>query len=128
MIDDAPQFVKPEDAGGGGVARAGDRAITVILLVASGVIAAGLAFAGLMLIMSTDSCGSTSDDGCNYSVFTIAWLLSMATPLVGFLVTLFFTIRRLARGETAFWVPLAGTVGFFAAFVLTAYVAFAALG
>lgn len=128
MTDEPPQFVKPEHDASGRVARAGDRASTVILLVASGVIAVGLAFAGLMLVMSTDSCGSSSEAGCNYSLFTIAWLLSMATPLIGFLITLFFTIRRLARTETAFWVPLAGTVGFSAAFALAVFVAFQAIG
>lgn len=128
MSDEPPQFVKPERDASGRVARAGDRASTIVLLVASGIIAVGLAFAGLMLVMSTDSCGSSSDVSCNYSLFTIAWLLSMATPLIGFLITLFFTIRRLARSETAFWVPLAGTVGFFAAFSLSVFAVFQALG
>lgn len=128
MDDAAPQFVKPEHESTGRAARAGDRAGTVILLVASGVIAVGLAFAGLMLIMSTDSCGSSSDNGCDYDLFTMAWLFSMATPLVGFLITLFFTIRKMARNETSFWIPLAGTVGFIVAFALSVFVAFQALG
>lgn len=128
MTDEPRQFVKPEHDDSGRIARAGDRASTIILLVASGIIAVGLAFAGLILVMSTDSCGSSSDVSCNYSLFTIAWLFSMATPLIGFLVTLFFTIRRLARSETAFWVPLAGTAGFFAAFALSVFVAFQAIG
>lgn len=128
MNEATPEFVKPEHDSSGRVARAGDRTATVILLGASGVIAAGLAFAGLMLIMSTDSCGSSSDIGCEYGLFTIAWLFSMATPLVGFMVTLFFTIRRMARNGTAFWVPLAGTAGFIAAFALSVFVAFQAIG
>lgn len=128
MDDAAPQFVKPENEATGRATRAGDRVGTIILLVASGVIAAGLAFAGLMLVMSTDSCGSVSDRECNYSLFTTAWLFSMATPLVGFLITLFFTIRKMARNETSFWIPLVGTVGFIAAFALSVFVAFQALG
>lgn len=128
MNEATPEFVKPEHEATGRAARAGDRAGTIILLVTSGVIAAGLAFAGLMLVMSTDSCGSVTDKECNYSLFTTAWLFSMAAPLVGFLITLFFTIRRMARNETSFWVPLAGTVGFTAAFGLSVVVAFQALG
>lgn len=128
MDDAAPQFVKPEHEATGRATRAGDRVGTIILLVASGVIATGLAFAGLMLVMSTDSCGSVSDKDCNYSLFTTAWLFSMATPLVGFLITLFFTIRKMARNETSFWIPLVGTVGFIAAFALSVFVAFQALG
>lgn len=126
MTVEAPQFVKPEHETVGRVARAGDRAGAVILLVASGVIAAGLAFAGLMLVMSTDSCGATSD--CNLDLFTVGWILSMASPLIGFLVTLFFTIRRLGRRETAFWVPLVGIVGIFTAFALSVALAFQSVG
>lgn len=43
-------------------------------------------------------------------------------------ITLIFTIRKMARSETAVWVPLAGTVGFFAAFALSVFVAFQAVG
>lgn len=98
----------------------------MILLVVSGVIAAGLAFMGLMLIFGTDSCGASTD--CDLDRFTTGWLLTMAAPIVGFVITLIVTIVRLARGRRAFWVPLAGTGIFVAAFAGAAAFAFSGLG
>ena len=98
----------------------------MLLLVASGVIAAGLAFMGLMLVFGTDSCGASTD--CDLDRFTTGWLLTMAAPVVGFVITLIVTIVRLARGRRAFWVPLAGTGIFIAVFAAAAAFAFSGLG
>ncbi len=98
----------------------------MLLLVGSGVIAAGLAFMGLMLIFGTDSCGASTD--CDLDRFTTGWLLTMAAPIVGFVLTLIATIVQLVRGRRAFWVPLAGTGLFVAAFAGAAAFAFSGLG
>lgn len=98
----------------------------VILLVVSGVIAAALAFAGLFLIFGTDSCGASIE--CDLDRFTTGWLLSMAIPIIGFLATLIVTIIRLARKQTAFWIPLAGTAAFVVGFTAAVAFAFSGLG
>lgn len=100
-----------------------DRAVTIVLLVASGMVAAVLAFAGLMLVMSSDSCGSN----CNERLFAVGWILSMAVPIIGFAATLAWTIVRIVRRKTAYWVPIAGTLAFGLAFAGVVALAFSAL-
>ncbi|MBJ7331330.1 MAG: hypothetical protein JHC95_15665 [Solirubrobacteraceae bacterium] len=106
--------------------RTGDRAASIVLLICSGAIAAVLAFMGLFLVMGADSCGSGTD--CNLDLFTTGWLLSMAAPVLGFAATLVLTIVRLARGQKAFWVPLAGTGTFILGFVGAVALTFSSVG
>lgn len=108
----APQFVSSREPGESG--RNVDRVATIALLVVSGLVAAGMAFAGLFLVFITDSCGSSST--CDTDSFATWWIVAMAAPLVGFAVTLIVSIVRLARKRKAFWIPLAGTAIFGAAF------------
>ena len=106
--------------------RIGDRVAAILLLVGSGVVAAVLAFAGLFLVMGADSCGSGT--GCNLDLFTTGWILSMAVPILGFVVTLVVTIVRMAQGAKAFWVPLAGTGAFIVGFVGAVALTFSSVG
>jgi hypothetical protein len=116
----------PIDANPGGAShgQTGDRAGAVALLIVSGVIAMALAFAGLMLVMSSDGCGSSGTGSCNYSVFTISWLASMLAPVLGWAATLVVTIVRLSRDKSAWWVPIAGTAAFTAVFAGAVALAF----
>jgi hypothetical protein len=100
-----------------------DRVAAIVLLIITGVLALGLAFAGLMLIMSTDSC---SND-CNTGVFTIAWLASMTFPIAGYVATLVYTFVQWGRGEGAAKVPVIGFVIYAAGFAASVAIAFAAL-
>lgn len=104
----------------------GDRIAAIVMLVVTGVVAAALAFAGLMLVMSSDSCGS-GDAACNTGLFTIAWLLAMAFPIAGFTGTAVFTFVQIGRGERAVWVPLIGLLIYGAGFVGSVALAFAAV-
>jgi hypothetical protein len=105
----------------------GDRIVAIVLLVVTGVVAAGLAFAGLMLIMSIDACGSDGGPGCNTGLFTIAWLMSMAFPVAGFVATAIYTFVKIHRHERAVVVPLMGLLIYGAGFALSIVVAFQAL-
>jgi hypothetical protein len=112
----------------GDESHTGDRVATTVFLVASALIAIMLAFAGLMLVMSTDSCGSTGDgNDCNTGIFTITWLLAMLIPIAGLVATFMWTSMRLKRKQTAWWAPIAGTVVFCAIYALDIVVAFWAL-
>ncbi|MBJ7331793.1 MAG: hypothetical protein JHC95_18000 [Solirubrobacteraceae bacterium] len=104
----------------------GDRVAAIVLLIVTGLIAAALFFAGLMLVMSSDSCG-TGDTECNTGLFTIAWLLSMAFPVAGFTATTVFTFVRIGRGERSVWVPLLGLLAYGAGFAASVALAFAAV-
>lgn len=104
-----------------------DRIVAILLLVGSGAVAAALSFAGLFLVMGTDSCGTGTTE-CNTDLFVVGWVLTMGTPLVGFLVTAIVTIVRMTRGLRAFWVPVAGTLAYGAAYMACVALAFAALG
>lgn len=119
-----PTFVQPAESPGAG--HTGDRVASIALLAVSGLIATALAFAGLMLVMSSDSCSVMGD--CNLGLFTVGWVLSMAVPVLGFAATLVVTIVRIARGKTAFWIPIAGTAAFGVGFALSVVLAFHALG
>ncbi|WP_246004987.1 DUF6264 family protein [Nocardioides marmorisolisilvae] len=89
--------------------RTGDRAATIVLLVlqALGILVFG-AF-GLFIVFVSDSCGSSSttcDDG------RIAWGV-MTPPLVAaglFVISLIWSIKRMAQSRPAWWVPILMTV------------------
>ena len=103
-----------------------DRIAAVVLLVVSGAVAALMAFAGVFLVMGTDSCGTGTTE-CNTDLFVVGWLLTMGIPIVGFAATLVITVVRMAKGFRAFWVPLAGTLAFGLAYVAAVAFSFAAL-
>lgn len=110
-----------------GAKRTGDRVAAIVLLIVTGIIAAALGFAGLMLVMSTDSCGS-GGTSCDTGLFTIAWLLAMGFPIVGFVATAVYTFVRIASGARAVWVPLLGLLAYGAGFAAAVALAFFALG
>jgi hypothetical protein len=119
----APVHTEPETLEApAGESHTADRVSTTILLVGSGLISLILLFAGLMLIMSTDSCGVVNE--CNTGLFSVAWLLSMLIPLAGFVATVVFTFVRIKRKQSSWWVPLAGTAIIVALFAIDVAIAF----
>ena len=82
------------------------KAVTIVLLVLYVLAAAVLAFAGLMLVMSSDSCGS----GTTCNVDQIGWGVGIASlgQVPAVIVVLVWTIVRMAQGRRAWWVPLVG--------------------
>lgn len=103
-----------------------DRVVAVVLLVLSGAVAALMAFAGLFLVMGTDSCGTGTTE-CNTDLFLVGWVLAMGIPIVGFAATFIVTTARMAKGRKAFWVPLAGTLAFGLAYAAAVAFSFATL-
>ena len=89
--------------------RTGDRAATIVLLVlqAAGVLV--FAAAGLFVVFVSDSCGA-GDTTCDGG--RIAWGV-MTPPLVAaafFVLSLIWSIKRMAQSRLAWWVPILMTV------------------
>lgn len=82
-----------------------DIAVTVILLVLDVGVAAIASFAGLFLVMGSDSCGTRD---CSTGLIVLGWLLGMGLPWVALVVTAIVAIVRLVRRRLAFWVPIVG--------------------
>jgi len=89
--------------------RTGDRVATIVLLVlqAAGVLV--FAAAGLLIVFVSDSCGA-ADTTCDSG--RIAWGV-MTPPLVAaafFVISLVWSIKRMAQSRLAWWVPILMTV------------------
>jgi hypothetical protein len=98
-----------------------DLVITIVLLVADGVLAALASMMGMFLVMASDPCGNLTCDG---SLIAIGWMMGMILPWVAFAVTAVVAIILMVKRRPAFWVPLAGAVlivlSLVLAFVVTA--------
>ena len=95
-----------------------DMTITIILLVADGVLAALASFMGMFLVMASDPCGVRE---CSSELITLGWLLGMILPWVAFAATAVVAIVLMVKRRVAFWVPLVGA----ALIVLSLVLAFA---
>lgn len=95
-----------------------DVTITIILLVADGVLAALASFMGMFLVMASDPCGVRE---CSSELITLGWLLGMILPWVAFAATAVVAIVLMVKRRVAFWVPLVGA----ALIVLSLVLAFA---
>jgi hypothetical protein len=98
--------------------RGWDIALTIVLLVAAGVLAAVASLMGMFLVMASDPCGVRT---CSTELITLGWLMGMILPWVAFLAAAVVAIVLLVKRRLAFWVPLAGA----AAIVLVLVAAFA---
>ena len=111
--EDAPPAKRP--------AKVVDIVITIVLLVADGVLAALASMMGMFLVMASDPCGNVLCDG---SLIAIGWLMGMILPWVAFAITVVVAIILMVKRRMAFWVPLAGAVlivlSLVLAFVVTA--------
>jgi hypothetical protein len=82
-----------------------DVIITIVLLVADGVLAALASFMGMFLVMASDPCGVRS---CSTELITVGWLMGMILPWVSFAATAVVAIVLMVKRRLAFWVPLVG--------------------
>jgi len=97
----------PASGARGTGARTADVTVSVILLVA-GVIGFGmLAFLSLFFAMMSDGCYG---DRCDTGLMSIGWLIALVAPPVVFLAAAGWTIVRLVRRKTAWWLPIVGAV------------------
>lgn len=85
--------------------RIADVIVSVTLMLVGIVGFAVLAFASLFLVMAADSCTSGT---CNTALLSVAWMIAMGGPPLVFGAAIVWTIIRLARRKTSWWMPLAG--------------------
>lgn len=88
-------------------ARIADVTVSVILMVAGVIGFAMLALASVFLVMMSDGC---FDDRCNTDLMTVGWLIALVAPPAVFVAAVVWTLIRIARRKTAWWVPVAGAV------------------
>jgi hypothetical protein len=102
-------------------ARVWDIVLTIVLLIASGVLAALASVMGMFLVMASDPCGARA---CSTELITLGWLMGMILPWVAFLAASVVAIVLMVKRRLAFWVPLAGAgaivLALVAAFAVTA--------
>lgn len=67
-----------------------------------------VSYLGLFIAFASDSCGASST--CNEGLITLGMVTPLAVVALCFVLSLFFTIRRLQAGRMAWWVPLVFTV------------------
>lgn len=108
-----PEFSSPVGAGswpgaphaarsGGQVA---DLIVSIILIIIGVVGFAFLGFLTLFLSMMSDGCYANQ---CNTGLMSVGWLIALAVPPAVFIGAIIWTIIRLARRKTAWWITLTG--------------------
>ncbi|AXA96711.1 DUF6264 family protein [Microbacterium sp. PM5] len=85
--------------------RIADVIVSVTLMLVGIVGFAVLAFASLFLVMAADSC---TNGTCNTALLSVAWMIAMGGPPLVFGAAIVWTIIRLSRRKTSWWMPLAG--------------------
>ena len=88
--------------------RGWDTILTIILLILLAGWVVVCAFAGALISLVGDSCGSAAV--CNYDQIGTAAMVGLIGPVVVGLIVAGVTIARLVRKRLAFWVPLLGFV------------------
>lgn len=93
--------------------RVGDVVASILLLVLGVIAFAVLAFASLFLAMMSDGCGSGAN--CNYGLMNAGYFVALLVPPLVFVASAIWAIIRLVRRMLAWWIPLVGAAGAFAA-------------
>lgn len=93
----------PQPARSGG--QIADLAVSIILIIIGVVGFAFLGFLTLFLSMMSDGCYANQ---CNTGLMSVGWLIALAVPPALFVGTIIWTIIRLVRRKTAWWVTLGG--------------------
>ena len=92
-----------------------DVVVTIVLLVADGVLAALASMMGMFLVMASDPCGAVS---CSSELIMIGWLMGMILPWLAFVATAIVAIVFMVKRRLAFWVALVGATVIVLALVL----------
>jgi len=88
--------------------RGWDTILTIILLILLAGWVIVCAFAGALIALVGDSCGSAAV--CDYDQIGTATMVGMIGPVVVGLIIAGVAISRLVRKRLSFWVPLLGFV------------------
>ncbi|WFR84510.1 DUF6264 family protein [Arthrobacter sp. Y-9] len=86
-------------------AQIADLIVSIILIIIGVVGFAFLGFLTLFLSMMSDGCYANH---CNTGLMSVGWLIALAVPPAVFIGAIIWTIIRLARRKTAWWITLAG--------------------
>ena len=95
--------------------RVWDIVLTIVLLIGLVIVTAFASFAGLFLVMASDSCGVRD---CNVDFITAGWVVGTGLPWVVLIVTAIVSIVFMVRRKLAFYIPLLGAVGVVGSLVL----------
>lgn len=110
-----------ETAGG---RRTADVVGTVVLLVVTGALGLVAAFFGMFTGMVSDGC--FGDDLCGSRV-GLGTLINVLAPVVCWVLAVVVSARRLARRQSAWWVPLVAVAAWFALVLTGSAVAMSAM-
>ncbi|WP_146145842.1 DUF6264 family protein [Arthrobacter woluwensis] len=96
-----PGAPKPARSG----AQIADLIVSISLIIVGVVGFAFLGFLTLFLSMMSDGCYANQ---CNTGLMSAGWLIALAVPPAVFVGAVIWTVIRIARRRTAWWVTLAG--------------------
>ena len=85
--------------------RTWDIVATVVELIVLALVGMVSSFAGLMLVMASDSCGTGTTE-CSTGVILLGVGLAVIAPWVALLAMETWAVVRLVRRKLAWWVPL----------------------
>ncbi|TDN91868.1 DUF6264 family protein [Microbacterium sp. BK668] len=85
-----------------------DVVLTIVFLVALIVYTALASFAGLFLVMASDSCGVRD---CSTELITTGWLIGTLVPWAVLVGAAIWAIVFMVKRRLAFYIPLLGAVG-----------------
>ncbi|WP_144630198.1 DUF6264 family protein [Arthrobacter woluwensis] len=86
-------------------AQIADLIVSISLIIVGVVGFAFLGFLTLFLSMMSDGCYANQ---CNTGLMSVGWLIALAVPPAVFIGAVIWTVIRIARRRTAWWVSLAG--------------------
>lgn len=92
-----------------------DVILTIVFLVGLVVYTAFASFAGLFLVMASDSCGVKD---CNADLITTGWVIGTLLPWLVLIAAGIVSIVFMVKRKIAFYIPLLGAVGVTGALVL----------
>jgi hypothetical protein len=87
-----------------------DLVVTVVGFAITAVLGLGASFVGLMLVMASDSCGTSSD--CSTALIGLGVLIAVAAPWVCWVPALVLAIIRQTRRRLTWWLPVVGAVAY----------------
>ncbi|MEU1971174.1 DUF6264 family protein [Microbacterium sp. NPDC019599] len=93
-----------------------DVILTIVLLVGLVFVTAFASFAGVFLVMASDSCGAVGE--CNSGLIVMGWLVGMLLPWVVLIATVTVAVVFMVKRKLAFYLPLIGAVAVGGALVL----------
>ena len=83
-----------------------DLVTSIVLLVVSIVVAAGLTFAAAFLVFASDPCGGSTV--CDTDRMGVGFFVALLSPGTVTLVAVIVTIVLLVKRKISFWVPIVG--------------------